>query len=385
METEALPDDEIIKPLPVPQARWERLLYALVVTVLPILCFCVSSLYKPQHQNEPWSSEGTFADYARILLAPDIAWVFFPFLIYASTCLVLLLIAPQRFASRFAVRFGIYTGVAIGLQYTFLVLSSHSIARIAGLVSAAGLIVLKVIYTKIKPKREIGSFILFCLLILVLISPLVIFMMVFLGLSFDLSSMSTFFSLMGDVVLLGLSTAAPILYLLIMSITSSHLSKSYAIHLNSRSGWQIAGLLGWVTSYGIVWRFAILQTINYYQSLPVSPPMVCYVATASARGHQRVVHARLVQTPDGALLVTQQLQRLKCAELALMALMPRFHASLRRFYNWMGPRLARRLTHPLLADVAYLALKPAEWVATLALKAIIPDIDVYVRRFYSGE
>lgn len=35
---------------------------------------------------------------------------------------------------------------------------------------------------------------------------------------------------------------------------------------------------------------------------------------------------------------------------------------MRRVYDYIGPRLARRLVHPLLADAAYLLLKPFEWL-----------------------
>ena len=36
-------------------------------------------------------------------------------------------------------------------------------------------------------------------------------------------------------------------------------------------------------------------------------------------------------------------------------------------YNRIGPAVARRIRHPLLADVAFVALKPFEWIARFIL------------------
>ena len=54
---------------------------------------------------------------------------------------------------------------------------------------------------------------------------------------------------------------------------------------------------------------------------------------------------------------------------------PRLHAALRAVYDRFGPRLAASMTHPLLADVAYMAIKPAEWLATALLRTLLPRFD----------
>ena len=82
------------------------------------------------------------------------------------------------------------------------------------------------------------------------------------------------------------------------------------------------------------------------------------------------------------MYVTRQLQNLKCAEIALMALTPQLHKQLRRIYDRFGPPLAARLNNPFLADLAYLMLKPVEWVTMLVIKVIVPEIVWYARRFY---
>jgi hypothetical protein len=89
--------------------------------------------------------------------------------------------------------------------------------------------------------------------------------------------------------------------------------------------------------------------------------------------------------PNGNIRVTRQLQNLKCAEIAIMALNPHLHTQLRRIYDYIGPPLAAQLTNPFLADLAWLMLKPVEWVAMLAIKVIVPEISTYAQRFYENK
>jgi hypothetical protein len=81
--------------------------------------------------------------------------------------------------------------------------------------------------------------------------------------------------------------------------------------------------------------------------------------------------------------VNGQLQVLKFAELALLAVKPRWHASLRRMYDVVGKSLARRIHSPFLADIAYLLLKPFEWLARWLLKMIVPEVDALAKKIYT--
>lgn len=90
-----------------------------------------------------------------------------------------------------------------------------------------------------------------------------------------------------------------------------------------------------------------------------------------------------VGLPGGETMrVNPQLRYLKCGELALQTLRPRMHKSLRGVYNRVGPRLARRMTHPLLADLAYLSLKPVEWGVRLGLRVLVPNAEAIAGRVY---
>jgi hypothetical protein len=48
---------------------------------------------------------------------------------------------------------------------------------------------------------------------------------------------------------------------------------------------------------------------------------------------------------------------------------------LRAIYDRIGPTMAAALVHPLLADLAYVLLKPAEWITLLLLRRTIKHFD----------
>ena len=355
METETLAVDEI-KPLPVPESRWERVLYALIVIVLPVVCFFLSDELKPAWQS------GELSDYVALLLIPQVAWFFFPFLIYSVVCMLLLLVAPARFAARFAVRFGIYTGVVLALQYVILVVGTGFALMSA--ISASILILCKLIFGKTKSEKLAIGVLLF------LVSA---------GLIIAIGTNSIV--QLPFLVCVAVLIAAPYLCLAVAGVTAFKLIRHYETKI-SLLLWQGTGVIAWLAAYIVAWRFSVLQAIEVYHSLPASPPD-CYIATASARGHRRVVRSWLAVTSHGNMLVTRQLQVFKCAELALMTFAPHFHVLLRWVYDRFGPPLAHGLANPFLADLAYLTLKPFEWTAVLVLKAIVPEIDEYASALYA--
>jgi hypothetical protein len=186
----------------------------------------------------------------------------------------------------------------------------------------------------------------------------------------------------GDVpliLLMILMIGAPFWSLLISLRAANWLFKNYETRLTLPRGF---GLTAWLAAYAAAWRFDILKMYELYAALPTEPPN-CYIATAAARGHPRFVQSWTVQRADGkSMQVNRQLQWLKCAELALVAVHPRLHSLLRRVYDVIGKRLARSIQNPLLADAAYLILKPWEWFAGLVLQTIIPEIDSISKKMY---
>lgn len=345
-------------PLPVPESRWERALYALIVVALPIICFSLSDILKPEWQT------GKFSDYTTLMLLPGVSIFFFPFLLYAMVCMALILIVPERFAPSFIVRFGVYTGTLLALQYAILTAGTDFI--IVSTVSAVVLILGKWLLGKLK-STFVAIGIVLLLFILTGIGLLIWRQIDFPQLLF--------------LALIAFLSASPFLCLAIAAVTTVKLIRLY--ETKSFTFVRGASLLTWLASYGFAWRFSILKAIEVYHSLPPQPPD-CYIATAAARGHKSLVLAQPVALPTDLLWVNPQLQTLKCAELVLMALLPGLHRPLRKMYDLIGKELARRLTNPYLADLAYLSLKPVEWLVRWVMKAFIPEIDQVARNLYRG-
>ena len=123
----------------------------------------------------------------------------------------------------------------------------------------------------------------------------------------------------------------------------------------------------WLSANFAAWRMAILAAIEEYSRLPTEAPPRCFIVTAAAQGHPRLVGSRDL---GQAFPVNRQLQRLKAAELVLAVTLPRTHRRLRRLYNRVGPRVARGIHTAWLADVSYLLLKPLEWSMWLLVRGI---------------
>ena len=71
-------------------------------------------------------------------------------------------------------------------------------------------------------------------------------------------------------------------------------------------------------------------------------------------------------------VMNDQLRFLKGFELLLVSLSPRLRRMCRWIYDRVGPGLAATLVHPVLADLGYRVLKPAEWAARACLALAIP-------------
>jgi hypothetical protein len=176
-----------------------------------------------------------------------------------------------------------------------------------------------------------------------------------------------------------IASASPVVCFVILLLTAVPLFRIHdKPYIWSKA--RFSGLAAWLTGYTAAWSYSIYQMFELYNALPKEPP--CYVVTAAAQGHPGFVGSRPVSASSGIIWVNRQLQTLKCAELVLQVLAPRLHRALRFVYNIIGPVLARRLTHPFLADIAYLSLKPAELLARFALRFLIPNLDEYASRLY---
>lgn len=93
-----------------------------------------------------------------------------------------------------------------------------------------------------------------------------------------------------------------------------------------------------------------------------------YLCTVAARGHAWLVRPERVGRRGGIpIVVNRQLAIANAFEDLLHERWPRFGRLARRIYDRTGLPVSRLIKRPLLADLTYLAMKPAEWLFALAL------------------
>jgi hypothetical protein len=340
--------------------------------VVPAICFtvaCFGSPLSPEWQNgEPWNL-------VRLQLEGKVAWPFFPLLLYSMVSMLLVVVRPARFAHLAAVRVGMYGGVVLAAQYVLIMYVALGLDAGGFLLMylAAGAIPIGVVLSLRAIVRNFRNRLMWAIL-----APCGVIALVLLR---------TFRHRTGaiaEVSYLALG-AGPLWALLAyswISLTISRRTQDRAPTTSLPRG--VLTPLAWLGAYGVAWRFAVLRAVIAYSSLPTQSPNRCYVCTAAGRGHARLVGARTIRLRDGTTLrINDQLCRLKVAELALAAVMPQIHRICRRVYDRIGPMLASHLKCPIAADVAYLSLKPAEWLSMCILRAIIKNPDRLARFVYS--
>jgi hypothetical protein len=101
----------------------------------------------------------------------------------------------------------------------------------------------------------------------------------------------------------------------------------------------------------------------------VEVPEHChYLCTVAARGHGWLVRPQRLGVRGGVtIVVNRQLALANAFEDLLHERWPRFGRVARRTYDRVGRPICRYLRRPLLADLVYLAMKPAEWIFYVTL------------------
>lgn len=351
--------------------RRERLLYFIICIVFTILDFVLIREFQPTWQGE----EGAMA---QILLGGEPARLLYPFLIYSMLCLGLLLWRPAYFGQWWWARLGIYTGV--GVAATYAVVAPFVGGALFGMIAIGILFVslwpTAVAYRLLMGLEQLNNRVLIVGLGIILLCTLGTLGILFGAGPFGLLLVPFFF------VLIYLILIAPFWVLMLYGKVALHLWET--VDQPRMSNWfQQAPLLGtlvaWLVGYVIAWRMAYLEAEEIFAALPTED---CYVATAASHGHPLLVGSWHTQNSGTRTPINRQLQILKCGELALLVQMPRLHQKMRLIYDMVGPRLARRIRSPWMADVAYLLLKPFEWITRAGLSLLLPDVEQSVRKIY---
>lgn len=343
--------------------RWVagRLLYAFVTIATPAFGFVMA-------QDNIWGPDWQygFRAYVELLLQNEINIYFVPFLLYGVVSMTLMLIAPNRFAPRLWVRFGIYTGTFLVVHYIILMLMTGMllVALAMGVPALIGLFLLYKGYRF--AERKWGK--------QVVVSGTAVFLLIgsLLAISFD------FWDSLILSPLLAIWMAGFVLILPMTLHLSWKLWRTYEMPETWSNSFKFGSGI-WLGGYLFQWVNALGRMQILYNELPTAAPD-CYIATAAANGHASVVGSQQM----GQVMVNRQLQTLKAAEMLLMVLFPQAHRWVRRVYDVYGRQLAQKLTHPLLADLAYLTLKPFEWGSRLLLWLVVPNSGRWIGRFYNN-
>ena len=122
-----------------------------------------------------------------------------------------------------------------------------------------------------------------------------------------------------------------------------------------------------------LWLASWIWSKNIFESLP-DDPGGCFIVTAAGRGHKKCVGPLIEITRHGRQLqANQQLLTFWQFENLWRNHASRSHQIFRRYYNQIGPVVARQIKSPWQADLVHLALKPMELVARLANKTRVKN------------
>ncbi len=360
----------------------ERVVAFLVVLVLPIVSFPLGGEFGPDWQT------GNVTDRAAIHLDPDVTIFFAPFIVVAWFAVLASIAVEPIMAERRLTRWLVYSSVPLTLHY--LVISSIAFVGTPVIVGGA-LVGLWAGATALTRGERHRSFSWVSYGVAALGSVAVLASVVLNGLS--PSNLLRPLAIPFFLLILGGPTicfAAAVHRSLRLRRSSATLepppsqSQSPSPSPTTAAASAATGVVaaGWLVGYGVAWRQAANKAVQLYEELPVEQP-TCWVATAAATGHRRVVGSSTAIAADGTpFVITGQLQSLKLAEIVIAAVAPTSHRRLRSHYDRWGRRVASRLSTPVRADLAYAALKPAEWFGRLLTRLLLDDPDTERRRVY---
>ncbi len=349
----------------------------ITVLILPLASFPAGSVFGPEWQN------GEFTQRAGIHLNPEITIYFAPFIMIAWFAMLVAIVKAPLMATNRVARFLLYSSVPMTVHY--LVLSSIVVVT-APII--AGLIVIGVWAALVAIHRRWGSvYVKRCLLIgfglWALLAIAAIGLSLDPGAAFGVAAFPFFIVwVAGPAICFAVALQKS---LFVWRLNSWRRTNPAGAPSAETVGFAEVGAVAWLVGYGVAWRAAVAEAAEIYNALPPEAP-TCYVATAAAAGHRSVVGSHEAVAEDGeSFAVTSQLQTLKLAEITIATLIPRSHRQLRRVYDLVGPPAAARLSSPVRADIAYLALKPAELLGRCIVNVFVPNAGVTRRRIYRAQ
>jgi hypothetical protein len=339
-----------------------RIFHFLTAVILPLVCFAMSvASYPPgpDYQRAYWS------DYLGLIPTARVGWAFYPLLIFSIYAAAMMVIVPKKAIDWFHIRIGLFTGVILAYQYSFIQAACYAdgssraegtvIALSAPAVFVAGMVfgdwVVHLAIWNAKWYRGRGRF------------------YFWIGLAvLGAASGAVFPRGLGNAI--EITLIAPLFLAPGLTLTTFVLLSILVLRrgnrLNPPTWIVLPWTLGWFTSFIAAWAESYTLAIKAYEALPKTNPD-CYIATAAAKGHRKVVGS----WSSADTLINSQVAILKAGERSIARRCPRVHQTMRSVYDFLGPGIAHRMTNPFIADLAYLMLKPVEWM-TAAVMSIAP-------------
>ncbi len=184
---------------------------------------------------------------------------------------------------------------------------------------------------------------------------------------------------------------------------STGLSHKLYVLLDKSYKWVIAGFVLLLPIIAIVTIVFILagqgadgaikaftETADWTFSTKTPPPPEQYeghyLCTVAAGGHRKVVKpTRYGVRLNEKIIVNRQLCVANAFEDLIKDKTPRFHKSVRGFYDKHGYPLCKKITTPLRADIVYILMKPLEWLFLLTLYTFDTDPERRIAVQYTGK
>ena len=346
-----------------------RLTWLLTGVVLPLACFITAGTSSGSVvARAPWQS-GQPEDYIAMLMAwPGFA-PFLPLVAYSMVGLVCWCWRPGL-GRRFAVRLSLYTGVVLSVQFLiFTLITTGPVAIIAAALFVPGLALAVFLIN-----RLILSWRRFSIRYLLILTLVVAVIIAGMGVVGGWEAIASVPIAVYMVALVATPVACPITY----ARASYRVSRRPDRLPLSVSIFSVA-LITWAAAWFASWKFAIEIMLIEYAKLPTTDPR-CYVATAAACGHRRIVGSQRI----GSIPINTQLKRMKFLEFAIASASPAGHRRLRRVYDRIGPPLASLCRRSVwFADLTYVGLKPIEW-AVMVLQRILGVPRASIDRLYAA-
>lgn len=343
-------------------SRIEKFIGVFVGWVVTPACFILGQGVSPDWQS---------GDYVGVMFVPSVNWPFYLLLLFSTVCMFMLLFEPKNMIRLFWIRLGTYTGVLWSFQYMLMVsipggnitIERSPFFAITGVGSTIGIIIYWQLAKVFSKYTGVFSWIWF------LFNLIITLFIISLCLSYSSGDKVMHICV---VVLAwfipGILISGPFWsfsFYLWLSIRVFRAVRNSEIEKISIRSWLV-----WLTGYLTAWALSIWSLMTYYSQLrETRPSNDCYIATAAACGHKKFVRSREIILKNGEVLrVNDQLYYLKCGELLLQSSVPRLHKICRCIYDCIGPIIAKTLVRPILADVSYAVLKPAEWSCRIVLR-----------------